>query len=210
MNDGTSIDVSSSGGVGGTAVVWSGERTTFLGSIDARGGAGGGSVHLSSAGELRHGSLGRIEVGDGHLLIDPGSQTAGGPDDGQGWAYAGAVGVATSLKPAAPADGTTQGTAGAGTGAGGADDEGVEYVDFASQEGERFGGSVAINGDATRLAVGQPDSAVYLFAFSDTAFSGGTLVATVGEGQTGGKERRGSGTGFPPRIRRLGCVERGR
>ena len=77
MNDGTAIDVSSSGGVGGTAVVWSRERTTFLGAVDARGPGGGGAVALSSAGELRHGSLAGVEVGDGHLVVDPETLTVG-------------------------------------------------------------------------------------------------------------------------------------
>ena len=64
--------------------------------------------------------------------------------------------------------------------------------------GDRFGQSVSLNAAGDRLAVGalQDDGsgnaayntgAVYLFSFTDTDFSGGALVATMGEGYTGGK-----------------------
>ncbi|MFN8720795.1 MAG: beta strand repeat-containing protein, partial [Rhodospirillales bacterium] len=61
-----------------------------------------------------------------------------------------------------------------------------------------FGSSVALSADGTRLAVGaerddgagnavSDSGAVYLFSFTDTAFSGGALQATLGKGYTGGK-----------------------
>jgi len=53
-----------------------------------------------------------------------------------------------------------------------------------------FGSSVSLDGN--RLAVGSPGhdgnmGAAYLFSFTDAAFSGGTLQATIGKGYTGGK-----------------------
>ncbi len=56
--------------------------------------------------------------------------------------------------------------------------------------GDQFGSSVSLDG--TRLAVGAQSTAhgsgaAYLFSFTDTAFTGGTLEATLGNGFTGGK-----------------------
>jgi len=59
-----------------------------------------------------------------------------------------------------------------------------------------FGTGVSLDG--TRLAVGAPQDdsnvggcndcgAVYLYTFTDTAFSGGSLAARIGAGYTGGK-----------------------
>jgi filamentous hemagglutinin family protein len=64
--------------------------------------------------------------------------------------------------------------------------------------GDTFGRSVSLNGAGNRLAVGahkdsgsgnarSQSGAVYLFSFSDTAFSGGTLQSTVGYNYAGGK-----------------------
>ena len=72
-------------------------------------------------------------------------------------------------------------------------------VDVAALEArDYFGESVSLNGLGTRLAVGAwgddgagngaPDAgAVYLFTFTDDAFSDGRLVAVVGKGYTGGR-----------------------
>ncbi len=62
---------------------------------------------------------------------------------------------------------------------------------------DAFGSSVALNSDATRLAVGAVNDdgasdtcancgAVYLFTFADAAFGGGTVAGTIGGGYTGG------------------------
>ena len=60
-------------------------------------------------------------------------------------------------------------------------------VDVAAlKENDRFGASVSLNGTGDRLAVGAA-GAVYLFTFTDDAFSGGELAATVGKGYTGGR-----------------------
>ena len=72
-------------------------------------------------------------------------------------------------------------------------------VDVDVLEGDDwFGRSVSLDGSGTRLAVGAPGDngtgngtenagAVYLFTFTDRAFSGGRLAAVVGKGYTGGR-----------------------
>ena len=66
------------------------------------------------------------------------------------------------------------------------------------EAGDYFGGSVSLNAAGDRLAVGawrddgagdgtEDAGAVYLFTFTDGAFSGGRLAATVGQGYTGGQ-----------------------
>ncbi|MCF8207989.1 MAG: filamentous hemagglutinin N-terminal domain-containing protein, partial [Rhodoferax sp.] len=62
---------------------------------------------------------------------------------------------------------------------------------------DRFGTAVSLNATGDRLAVGAVGDggsnnasirgAVYLYSFSDTSFTGGTLQATLGAGYTGGK-----------------------
>ena len=83
---------------------------------------------------------------------------------------------------------------------------GGRNVDVAALEAnDGFGTSVSLNATGTRLAVGAPgddgadnrtpdrvysggdSGAVYLFAFTNASFSGGRLVATVGNGYTGGR-----------------------
>ena len=72
IDEATSIDVSSSAGIGGTAIVWSSDQTTFLGSINARGTVSGGAVEISAANDLNYVDLMRLEIGrDGYLLLDP-------------------------------------------------------------------------------------------------------------------------------------------
>ncbi|MFN8721556.1 MAG: beta strand repeat-containing protein, partial [Rhodospirillales bacterium] len=84
------------------------------------------------------------------------------------------------------------GTIGKGyTGVGNIDVEALEASDL-------FGESVALSADATKLAVGaigddgnsnsfSESGAVYLFTFTDTAFGGGTLQATIGKSYGSGK-----------------------
>ena len=182
VNDGTAVDVSSAQGPGGTLVVWSDERTTFLGSVDARGPTGGGAVALSSAGEVRHASLSGVVTGAGHLLVEGETVTVGNAQAAEAWSYAGVLGVAQAR---------TRATA--RTGANPAD------ADVTSLEaGDRFGTAVSLNEGGTRLAVGAPyddgpgqstanAGAVYLFTFTDGSFSGGRLAAMVGRGYTGGR-----------------------
>ncbi|PTY01672.1 hypothetical protein DB346_11615 [Verrucomicrobia bacterium LW23] len=61
---------SSGKGNGGTAIIWSDERTDFFGSITAR---DGGFAEISSKGLLAF--AGRVDTGGGMLLLDPASIT---------------------------------------------------------------------------------------------------------------------------------------
>jgi filamentous hemagglutinin family protein len=178
VGNAAAIDVSSSRGDGGTAVFWSDTRTTFLGSVDARGGRGG-SVEISSAGDLRQAALDRVLTGSGgHLLLDPKNIVIGTVDDVQSWQYAAVLGAvyANSSNP----------------------DEFENSVAAALDTFDSFGSSVALNAAGTRMAVGASGDdgannltlnvgAVYLFSFSDGDFSNGTLTGIVGKGYTGGK-----------------------
>ncbi len=80
------IDVSSTKGKGGTAIVWSDEITDFSGTIDANGAkkewiekvsldndykTGGGFVEISSSDLIRNLDLSNVSVKDGTLLLDP-------------------------------------------------------------------------------------------------------------------------------------------
>ncbi|WP_322963859.1 YDG domain-containing protein [Sphingomonas fuzhouensis] len=74
VDDATTINVASSEGRGGTAIVWSNAKTTFLGAIDARGSGAkgsGGAVEISSEDNLYRADLGRVQASDGYLLLDP-------------------------------------------------------------------------------------------------------------------------------------------
>ncbi len=173
VNDGARIDVSATGGAGGTAVVWSDQLTTFLGAVDATGGAAGGSVEISAAEDLRRAELANVSVGaGGHLLLDPKNIIIGTTSQVSDWSYAGIIGAGYA-------------------GAANTDLGGLEADDL-------FGISVALNGAGDRLAVGSFSDdgsdnltsgagAVHLFSFTDTYFAGGALEATIGKGYTGGK-----------------------
>jgi filamentous hemagglutinin family protein len=70
----SSIDVSANGakGIGGTAIVWSDQRTTMLGRLLATGAGAGGAIEVSSASTIQSIDLARIRVGGGGtLLLDP-------------------------------------------------------------------------------------------------------------------------------------------
>ncbi|MCC6208358.1 MAG: filamentous hemagglutinin N-terminal domain-containing protein [Gammaproteobacteria bacterium] len=169
VNDAAAIDVSGGAGEGGTAVVWSDGQTTFLGGIDATG-ATGGTVEISSAGELRQAALSGVKVGDGHLLLDPKDIVIG---DAEIWTYAAIMGIAYSS---------------------GDNDLSVSGLGA----NDNFGQSVSLNAAGDRLAVGaigddgninttDSTGAVHLFSFTDDSFSGGALEATAGRGYSGGK-----------------------
>ena len=169
LNDAAQINISATAGAGGTAIIWSDDQTTFLGSINATG-TSGGSVELSSAAMLRHASLANVNVGDGHLLLDPKNITIGASTEVQSWSYQGVIGRWYSID-----------------------------TDVSDLDGDdRFGSSIALSSNARLLAVGAPNDdgsagsvanagAVYLFTFSDGDFSDGTLVGRIGSGYTGTK-----------------------
>ncbi|WP_234824763.1 FG-GAP repeat protein [Sinorhizobium medicae] len=73
---------------------------------------------------------------------------------------------------------------------------GGKNVDIATlEDGDTFGSSVSLNASGNRLAVGalggnganniDDSGAAYLFRFTDTAFSGGTQEAVIGNGYSG-------------------------
>ncbi len=178
VGNAASIDVSSARGDGGTAVFWSDTRTTFLGSVDARGGRGG-SIEISSAGDLRQAALDRVFTGaGGHLLLDPKNIVIGTVDDVESWQYAAILGTvyANDSNPE-----TFQNSAAAA----------LDVFDM-------FGTAVALNAAGTRMVVGASGDdgagnsplnmgAVYMFSFADGDFSNGTLTGIIGKGYTGGK-----------------------
>ena len=88
---------------------------------------------------------------------------------------------------------------------------GGRNVDVAAlDQYDQFGAAVSLNGAGNRLAVGAPrddgaghwlyqnsaeTGAVYLFTFTDTSFSGGALVATMGYGYNDREHPCGRGLG---------------
>ncbi|WP_379955023.1 filamentous hemagglutinin N-terminal domain-containing protein, partial [Emcibacter nanhaiensis] len=167
VNDATAINVSGGNGQGGTVVVWSDTQTTFLGSVDATGAVGGGSVELSSAGELRKVALSGVTLGGGQLLLDPKDIIIGDENIIESWAYAGIMGSIIDIDTELEA-GDQFGRAVALNAAGDRLAVGADYDDGAANNKTRAG-------------------AVYLFSFADTEFSGGALEALIGYGYTGGK-----------------------
>ncbi|WAC25135.1 two-partner secretion domain-containing protein [Blastomonas sp. SL216] len=170
VNDGVQIDVSSSRGIGGGAIIWSDQQTTMLGAIKATGIRGGGTAEVSGKEQLRYVDLAAIDTGlGGELLLDPRNIVIGTFPQAAAWQYAAILGV-----------GVAPGIA-AGNDVGG---------------GDQFGVSLALNGTGDRLAVGSDlddgfgdtafnSGSVRLFTFTDTSFSGGALVGTIGRGYTG-------------------------
>ena len=171
INDSTSLNVGGGSGLGGTAIVWSDTQTTFIGSIDARGAAGGGAVEISAGETLKRAALDRVQIGaGGQLLLDPKNIIIGNADALKQWQYQGVLESVYSWKASVPVLGSS------------------DYLGY----------SVALSSDATLMAVGavgddgaagsRTDAgAVHLFTFQDTSFGGGALVGTVGDGYLGGK-----------------------
>ena len=171
INDSTSLNVGGGLGLGGTAIVWANTQTTFIGSIDARGAAGGGAVEISAGDTLKRAALDRVQIGTGgQLLLDPKNIIIGNADALKQWQYQGVLESIYSWKASVPVLGN------------------YDYLGY----------SVALSSDATLMAVGavgddgaagsRTDAgAVHLFAFQDTSFGGGALVGTIGDGYLGGK-----------------------
>ena len=174
--DNTVIDVSATGqrGQGGTAILWSDDKTTFLGQVRAQGGliSGlGGFVEASSGGQLTwSGTVDTARAGlrGGTLLLDPKNITIAAAGSTSQY---GLILQAFNSAAAPPLAG------------------GVEANDF-------FATSISLDG--TRLAVGAPfddgaaniahdSGAVYLFSFADNVFTTPVLQATLGKGYVGGK-----------------------
>jgi hypothetical protein len=181
VNDSSIINVSSSRGLGGAAILWSEVATTATGTILASGVSKGGFVELSSLGELRHAGLTQVR-GASQLLLDPKNIVIGVASDAGAWSYAAIIGAGY-------------------TDANSLDVNDPNFLGGSSYNtsGESLAGlSLSISADATRLAVGLPydnglnsesasSGAVKLFSFTDSDFGGCQLVATIGRGYTGGK-----------------------
>ena len=169
LNDSTSIDVSGSGGTGGTAVIWSEENTKMAASIDATGLIQGGFVEISAKNELQHVGLDNVLIGNGgELLLDPKN-----------------IIISNSVS-----SWTQEVVMGSGY-------TGGKNVGVTLDASDAFGAGLSMSGDGIRLAVGAyvgdgsgnsttSSGEVYLFSFTDTCFCGGSLSATVGKGYTGG------------------------
>jgi filamentous hemagglutinin family protein len=158
--------------------------TPTLAGIIGKGYSGGNNYHL---GALEAGDLfGRFVSLDGNRLA------VGAPNDdgaGNSLSNSGAVYLFTFADGAFsnPTLAATLGKNYAG---------GINYNLSTLDVGDGFGISVSLDGN--RLAVGASSDdgaanahldvgAVYLFSFSDSAFNGATLEATIGRGYTGGK-----------------------
>ena len=171
INKGAIIDVASSNGDAGTAIIWSDQETTMLGKILATGTLGG-SVEISSKDTLRHIGLNDISINaGGHLLLDPKNITIGDVGTSQSWTYQSIIN--------------------------GSDNSAVDLTSFnmpTGNDSDYFGNSgVSLSGDGTKLGVvsvyddgyndsGDDNPAIYLFQFSDTNFSNPTLRGVIGKG----------------------------
>ncbi len=177
--DGVVIDASAIGqrGMGGDIVVWSDEKTTFLGTVRSQGGlfgGNGGNIEISGAQDLLY--AGTVETArsgmrGGNLLLDPKNITIAETPPSQYALVLNALNVTD--------DGPLEGG----------------DINFGDQ-GDRFGDSVSLDG--TRLAVGAATDdgagngngeagAVYLFSFADLDFSAPKLESILGAGYSGGK-----------------------
>jgi filamentous hemagglutinin family protein len=178
INDSSKIDVSAKGlnAQGGTAIVWSNTETTMLGSVDARGGAGGltgGVIEISSKENLRYVALDNILAGSGgQLLLDPRNLTIGNVTDTRAWTMAAITGFGYS-----------------GNGSG--------QLSLSANEG--FGQAVTLNATGDLLAVGIPNAnsfdqtelslgsvRLYGFTAGTSTFGGAALLGVIGKGYTGG------------------------
>lgn len=72
IDRGSRIDVSSSTGDGGTAIVWADSKNSFAGQLSASGDNNGGFIELSQLdGGLEYISLAQVETGATEILLDP-------------------------------------------------------------------------------------------------------------------------------------------
>ncbi|GGB52149.1 MBG domain-containing protein [Blastomonas aquatica] len=177
--DSVVVDVSAIGmrGNGGEIVLWSDEKTTFLGTAISRGGMVGGlggQIEISGKDTLVYrGTVATARDGQrgGKLLLDPKNIIIADASNAPSQ-YALVLQAFSSSFPGFAAPGT-----------------GLE-------SGDEFGTSVSLDGN--RLAVGAPlddgasgsliaAGAVYLFTFADTGFASPVLSAIIGSGYSGGK-----------------------
>ncbi len=75
LGTGVSVDVSSTSGTGGTAIVWADHTTNTYAAIDATGSTGGGAVEISAKKTVESFGLKRVQAGNGVILLDPKNAT---------------------------------------------------------------------------------------------------------------------------------------
>jgi len=174
LNDGVVVraDTTGTDGDGGTLITWANLRAVTFASYSAKPGSVsglGGFIEISSGDTLTYGGTAQAGIGGrkGNVLFDPKNIVIAGDDFSQqsiilGYNYSG----------------------------------NSKDVNASLDSNDFFGSSVSLDGN--RLAVGArkddgsgnalgSSGAVYLFTFTDAAYSGGALAATVGKGYTGGK-----------------------
>ncbi|MEP3834547.1 MAG: FG-GAP repeat protein, partial [Rhodopirellula bahusiensis] len=72
IGGGTRLKATGETGAGGTAIIWSDDRSQFYGGIDVSGGNDvGGFVEISSAGSLVYQTVDEVQTGGGTVLLDP-------------------------------------------------------------------------------------------------------------------------------------------
>ncbi len=160
------------GETGGTIIVWSEQKSTVMGTFSAKGAdfnnvnstlAKSGLIEISSAGKVQT----AVIPTTGNFLLDPKNITIA---DVAAANYSLIIGIGYPNSPVA--------------------------AGHSVENNDRLGTAVSLDG--TRLAIGTPyddgfqnttsdSGAVYLFSFTDSVFSGGTLEAIIGKGYTGGK-----------------------
>jgi filamentous hemagglutinin family protein len=175
VSDGSDINISSSQGPAGTAVIWSDTETTMLGNINAIG-TRGGAVEISSKDTLRHVGLSNINISEGgHLLLDPKNITIGDSASSQNWIYRGLIGYDYAN------------TAN--------NDTNNSYI----RKADWFGSAVTTNDTNTLMAVGSwlgdgnndashNSGDVYLYQFDDSDFTNASLIGRIGDGYSGSKD----------------------
>ena len=75
LGNGVHINVLSTHGDGGTAILWSDNITEQLGAITATGKTSGGAVEISGKNKLYTYGLDKVKIGNGKLLLDPANIT---------------------------------------------------------------------------------------------------------------------------------------
>ena len=175
ISDGSDINISSSQGSAGTAVIWSDNETTMLGNINATG-TRGGAVEVSSKDTLRHVGLSNIYISEGgHLLLDPKNITIGDSASSQNWIYRGLIGFDYANTSNNDTNNTNL------------------------RKGDWAGTAVSVNDTNTLLAVGarlgdgnndasRNSGDVYLYKFDDSDYTNATLVGRIGDGYAGSND----------------------
>ena len=160
LGTGVTVIVSSALGTGGTAIVWADHTTNNYAAIDATGATGGGAVEISGKKQVDSFGLGRVKANNGVILLDPKNVVISKFYGGFAQAKKIAHGVSLSGS------------------------------SVSLDDGDRFGTSVSLSGDGTKLAVGATGDddggsdqnanrgAVYLFIVGGSSW-GSTVTQAV-------------------------------